>query len=86
MDQIEPYRQIVQLQSEIVKISRRNRQLRERCEELERALSEGMPETTHDQNQTMAADPLIQEGLLLRLRVWVSKVLNACRSFRWLRV
>ena len=86
MDQIEPYRQIVQLQSEIVKISRRNRELRERCEELERALSEGMPDTDHDLNGTEAAVPAIRDGLWLRLRFWVSKVLNACRPFRWLRV
>ena len=86
MDQIEPYRQIVQLQSEIVKISRRNRELRERCEELERGLSEGMPDTPHDQNHPQAAVPVIRAGLWLRLRFWASKALNVCRPFRWLRV
>jgi hypothetical protein len=40
MDRIEPYRQIVQLQSEIVKISRRNSDLKRKCSELEAELTE----------------------------------------------
>src|SRR5262245_24743028 len=63
MDQIEAYRQIVQLQSEIVKISRRNRELRDRCEELERALSEGVPaEVITEESQGDSAVPPLQEG------------------------
>jgi hypothetical protein len=38
MDCIEPYRQIVELQSEIVRISRRNSDLKKKCGELEEKL------------------------------------------------
>jgi hypothetical protein len=40
MDQIEAYRQIVQLQCEIVKISTRNSALKQKCSELELELRE----------------------------------------------
>ena len=40
MDQIEAYRQIVQLQSEIVKISERNSALKKKCSELELELTQ----------------------------------------------
>jgi hypothetical protein len=86
MDQIEPYRQIVQLQSEIVKISRRNRELRERCDELERVLMEEIPVAGKGSNHVETAEPVVREGLWFRLRFWLSKTLNACRPFRWLRV
>ena len=87
MDEIEPYRQIVQLQSEIVKISRGNRKLRARCEELERALTVGVPAAMRvEASKPKAAVPISPEGLLLRVRLWVSRRLHALRLLRWLGV
>jgi hypothetical protein len=87
MDQIEPYRQIVQLQSEIVKISRGNRELRARCEELERALTEGEPAAVRIEATNPKAMVMISpEGLRLRVRLWILRRVNTFRLFRWLRV
>jgi hypothetical protein len=87
MDQIEPYRQIVQLQSEIVKISRGNRELRVRCEELERALTEGLPLAKRiEATKPKGVAPFLQQGVRLRVRLWVSRRLNVFRLSRWLRV
>ena len=87
MDHIEPYRQIVQLQSEIVKISRRNRELRERCEELERALSIGASvETSLGEARHELGVPILGESWRSRVRRGVSKGVSIVRPFRWLGV
>jgi len=85
MDQIEPYRQIVQLQAQIVKISRRNGELRKTCEELEEALSSGVANVAEEAPR----DPVIHAARnpwWLRAGLKISKELNFLRPLRWLRV
>jgi len=88
MDQIEPYRQIVQLQAQIVRISRRNSELRKRCEELEEALSLGTVELPASETSEMPLAPVPRQhsSLPLKARLKFSRALNIFRPLRWLRV
>jgi cell division protein FtsB len=86
MDQIEPYRQIVQLQAQIVRISRRNNELRKRCEELEEALSLGTLEVPVEEAPALAPAPRAQHSLWPRARLRASRALSVFSPLRWLRV
>jgi hypothetical protein len=88
MDQIEPYRQIVQLQAQIVKISRRNGELRKRCEELEEALTVGVVQVTVEETPVEAtiSVPKRREPWWLKARLRISRAISLLSPFRWLRV
>ncbi|HSU54469.1 MAG TPA: hypothetical protein VLT36_10445 [Candidatus Dormibacteraeota bacterium] len=83
MDKIEPYRQIVQLQAQIVRISQRNSQLKRRCEELEDELVARSP-LLKEISAEQPPVPLVSKRPSLKARVWV--LLGTVFPLRLLRV
>ncbi len=83
MDQIEPYRQIVQLQSEIVKISRRNSDLKRKCTELEAELTEKRVLAPKSKKAIAASRRLLAPPV--GLRALVAMLVKAASWFRLAR-
>jgi len=83
MDRIEPYRQIVQLQAEIVKISRRNSDLKRKCSELEAELTEKSILPPNSKKAIAASDQ--PSPLPVRSRALLPMLLKAASLFRLAR-
>jgi hypothetical protein len=84
MDQIEPYRQIVELQEQIVRISRWNSELRQKCEDLENELASDLEERQFRARIKRRQNQPAQSAWRLFIRIW--KSLKSLRILTGMRV
>ena len=83
MESIEPYRQIVELQSEIVRISRRNADLKRKCGELEERLVESRERVKPSSVQPDKTEP--RDSLRVPRNTIASFVSNRLKTLKSVR-